>query len=414
MRAVYSYGLAGLIIIAVGLWLGTGMLVIGGKGPGNGERPVIALFEENGGPITEALQSSGLSVGHHEVPGAVDPHLTIAERNEQAAGAGGAARSVRTETFILKPMSINVPLRGRTKAKATVSVMPETTGIVQTVHVNKGQRVAAGDLICTLDQGTRAAAVAQAEANVAQAQSAVDTNLSLRDKGLAAANSGLTLEANLKAAQAALQNAEAELARTEVRTKVAGVVQDPLANIGQMMAGTAPCATVVELDPMLFVGAVPEVRMGLARLGLDATIKTVSGQTAEGKVTFLATTADPGTRSFPVEIEIANPDGRLLDGITAEATVNLGTAPAHLLPQSALTLDDAGVIGVRAVGADNRVVFYPLTIVQDSREGIWVTGMPPSVDVITVGQDFVQAGQLVTPTNVSGGTTKPAVQGAQT
>ena len=149
MRALYSYGLAGLIIVAVGLWLGTGVLVIGGNGPGNGERPVIALFEENGGPITEALQGSGLAVGHHEVLGAVDPHLTIAERNEQAAGAGGPARSVRTVTYTLKPMSINVPLRGRTKAKATVSVIPETTGIVQTVHVNKGQRVAAGDLICT-------------------------------------------------------------------------------------------------------------------------------------------------------------------------------------------------------------------------------------------------------------------------
>jgi multidrug efflux system membrane fusion protein len=415
MRAFYSYGLAGLIILVIGAWLGTGMLVIGGHGPGNGERPVIALFEENGGPITEALNSSGLAAEHHESADGIDPHLTIAQRVAQAGGgAGSQARSVRTVTYVVQPMAIEVPLRGQTKAKASVNVMPETQGIIQQVHVDKGQRVAAGDLICTLDQGTRAAAVAQAEAALAQAQSAFDSNAELRSKGLAPANSGISLEANVKAAQAGVENAKAELARTEVRTKVAGVVQGPIATIGQFMSGQTACATVVELDPMLFVGSVPEARMGLARLGLEAKVTTVTGQSAEGKVTFLASSADSATRSFPVEIELPNSDGKILDGSTAQAVVNLGTAPAHLLPQSALTLDDEGVLGVRAVTADNTVAFYPITIMRDTREGIWVTGLPARVDVITVGQDFVQAGQKVNPTNVSEGAAAPAAEGQPT
>ena len=413
MRALYSYGLAGLIVLGLALWLGTGALVIGGNGPGNGMRPVVTLFEENGGPVTEALNASGLAAEHHDESG-VDPHLTIAQRIAQTGGSETAARSVRVETFTVQPMAIEVPLRGRTKAKASVNVMPETQGIVQIVHVQKGQRVAAGDLICTLDQGTRAAAVAQAEATVAQARSALDSNAELRNKGLAPANSGFPLEANLKAAQAGLENAQAELARTEVRTKVAGVVQDPLVTIGQFMAGQTSCATVVELDPMLFVGSVPEARMGLARLGLEAKVTTVTGQTAEGTVTFLASVADSATRSFPVEIDLPNPEGRILDGLTAQAIVNLGTAPAHLLPQSTLTLDDQGVLGVRAVDANKTVAFYPVTIMRDSREGIWVTGLPPRVDIITVGQDFVSAGQLVNPTNVSEGATAPAAEGQPT
>ena len=36
-----------------------------------------------------------------------------------------------------------------------------------------------------------------------------------------------------------------------------------------------------------------------------------------------------------------------------------------------------------------------MTILQDTRDGVWVTGLPPKVDVITVGQEFVQAGQTV-------------------
>src|SRR5690606_2940980 len=126
------------------------------------------------------------------------------------------------------------------------------------VKVTKGQKVAIGDVLCTLDQGTRAAAVAQAEAGLAQAQANFDTNAALRAKGLAAANTATALEAALKAAQAGFDQAKAEFDRTQVVTKVAGVVQDPLATVGSVLSPGVPCATVVELDPMLFIGTVPE------------------------------------------------------------------------------------------------------------------------------------------------------------
>src|SRR5690606_24696660 len=114
----------------------------------------------------------------------------------------------------------------------------------------------------------------------------------------------------------------------------------------------------------------------------------------EGEVTYIASVADNATRSFPVEIEIPNPDFAIRDGVTAEAIVNVGTAPGQLLPQSVLTLDDEGILGVRAV-EDGKVVFYPVTIVSDTREGVWVTGLPAVAKVITVGQENVTAGQAV-------------------
>lgn len=401
MRAFYSYGIAGLIVVGVAAWLATGSLVIGGKGPGNGVTPIVELVEKDGGPITSTLSDSGLLADHEEDHEGPDPHLTIAQRKAEVSGEEAPALSVRTVTYTMEPLPLEVALRGRTEAKSTVNVMAETQGVVATMHVQKGDRVAVGDPLCTLEQGTRAAAVAQAEAALAQAQQDYDTNAALREKGLAPANTASALQAGLRAAQAALENAEAELARTEVTAPIAGIVQDPVASVGTMLAGTTPCATVVQFDPMLFSGSVPEVHIGRAQTGLAATIKTVTGQTAEGEVTYIAVSADPQTRTFPVEIEIPNADLSLRDGVTAEATVTLGTVPAHLLPQSALTLDDEGVLGVRAVGSDGRVAFHPVTIVKDSREGVHVTGLPPKVDVITVGQEFVKAGQKVDATNVT-------------
>ena len=104
--------------------------------------------------------------------------------------------------------------------------------------------------------------------------------------------------------------------------------------------------------------------------------------------------ADGAPRAFPAEIEIANEDFAIRDGVTAEAIVNIGTAPGHLLPQSVLTLDDDGVLGVRTV-EDGVVAFYPITIVSDTRQGFWVTGLPTLSNVITVGQENVTAGQAV-------------------
>ncbi|MDA9244404.1 efflux RND transporter periplasmic adaptor subunit, partial [Amylibacter sp.] len=63
-------------------------------------------------------------------------------------------------------------------------------------------------------------------------------------------------------------------------------------------------------------------------------------------------------------------------------------AKGHLLPQSSLTLNSSGVLGVR-IALDDKAKFIPINIIRDAEEGVWVTGLPNSVDVIIVGQEYV-------------------------
>ncbi len=394
MRAIYSYGVALIIVLVLAVWMASGTLVTGGKGPGNGERPIVSLVEEDGGPLTDTVNNLGINE-HAEQEAQVDPELTIAERNAEVDGDTAPLRSVRIDVVTAQNMPIEVPLRGRTKAKSSVSVVAQTAGIVQSVDVKKGQRVEAGDTLCTLDQGARKLAVDQAQAAVDQAQTAYDANLALVKKGIAASNTTLAVEAQLKGAQAQLQSAKLELDRTIIKTDIAGTVSDPMTTVGAMLAMGQPCATVVELDPMLFIASVPEARIQYAKVGLEAEVTTINGEKAEGTVSYIAPTADEATRSFPIEINLPNPDFELRDGVTAEAIVNVGTAPVHVLPQSVLTLDDDGLLGIRTVEDGNKVAFHPVTIIRDTRDGVWVTGLPFKVNVITVGQEFVQPGQIV-------------------
>lgn len=426
MHRIRSLALSALVLLVAAVWLGTGTFVSGGKGPGEGATPILAFIEGGeSGPISNTLGNAGLLAENHFAHDAEEAAMTIAQRNELHAQENGALLSVRTQTFSVQPMPVEVPLRGATQARAKITAVAETAGTVREMHVSKGQRVEEGDLLCTLDSGTRQAAVAQAEAgldqaraSLAQAQLDFDTNAQLRERGLAAANSANAAEvglasaqASVRAAEAALENANAELDRTRIVAEVSGLVEDPIANRGAMLAQGAACATIVQLDPIVFKGNVPEVHIGMARTGLPALVRTVTGQEAEGEVTFIAASADAATRSFPVEIEVDNPDFTIRDGVTANATVNLGSLPGHLLPQSALTLNDDGVLGVRSV-EDGVVAFHAVTIVSDTREGVWVSGLPATIDVIILGQEFVKTGQRVNASPASAAETTPESGGA--
>ena len=71
---------------------------------------------------------------------------------------------------------------------------------------------------------------------------------------------------------------------------------------------------------------------------------------------------------------------------------------AHLLPGSSLTLDNDGTIGVRVVGEGDIARFLPVGILRDTIDGIWVTGLPETVNVIVTGQEYVTDGVPVLPT----------------
>lgn len=414
MRVFKSYGLALILILIFAGWFLTGMLVQGGKGPVEGEKSVVEAVEgKDGGPLTTVVKGSGLALEHHEAEGAADPALSIAKRNAAAAKDAGPSRSVRTRTYTVQPMPMKVALRGHTSAKASVAAVARTSDTVVAVAVVEGQFVKVGDLLCTLDQGTRQAGVNQAKAALAQADAALTkarnelrTNEALRAKDLASANSAegfaaavSAATANHEAATVGLEKAMVDLSDIEIRATVPGAIQRPLAKVGDMLMTGGTCASIVQLDPMLFAGAVPQSRIDLARLGLEAAIKTINGANATGKVTYIAVSSDAATRSFAVEIEFPNPDGRIKDGLTAEATVTLGTIPAHLLPQSVMTLDSNGDLGVQSV-EDGKVVFHKITILQDSIAGVWVTGLPAQTDIIVLGQEYVAQGQQVDATRV--------------
>ena len=70
---------------------------------------------------------------------------------------------------------------------------------------------------------------------------------------------------------------------------------------------------------------------------------------------------------------------------------------AHFIPQSALTLNNEGTLGVRIVDLADTARFRPVTVLRDEAGGIWVSGLEDVADVIVIGQEFVSDGVRVRP-----------------
>ena len=92
-----------------------------------------------------------------------------------------------------------------------------------------------------------------------------------------------------------------------------------------------------------------------------------------------------------------NPDGNLPAGVTAELLIPGGELLAQKISPSLLTLNTAGDIGIKTIDQYHRVEFYPVEIVRSDSDGIWISGLQETADVIVIGQGYVDIGTEVEP-----------------
>lgn len=354
--------------------------------------------------------------------------------------ADPSAVSVVAMHSVAQTIDSAVILRGRTEAARQVTVSSETSGLVVSEPLRAGASVNEGDVLCRLDPGTREASLAEAQARLAEAEGRVpeaqagvlEASARLREAeinlnaarqlsqdgfasetrfvsaqaameaataGVQRANSGVaSAQAGIQSAQAAVASAEREIDKLTITAPFSGLLETDTAELGSLMQPGAPCATIIQLDQVKLVGFVPETDVAKVNVGAMAGARLTSGQQVQGRVTFLSRSADELTRTFRVEVTVENDDLAISDGQTAEILVASDGRTAHLIAQSTLTLDDDGVLGVRAIAEGNIVRFMPVTLLRDTAEGVWVTDLPEAVDIITVGQEFVIDGVHVAPT----------------
>ena len=153
---------------------------------------------------------------------------------------------------------------------------------------------------------------------------------------------------------------------------------------------------------MLLIADIAEKEIAQVKLGSVAKAKLISGREIQGEVAFIATSADKNTRTFRVEISVANSDRTIRDGVSAEIFIKGNALPAHRISPAILSLNEQGKLGIRVVNNKNEVEFRAIEIMEDTTEGLWISGLPASARIITLGQEYVFQGQVVEVKEMSG------------
>ncbi|MFP4273453.1 MAG: efflux RND transporter periplasmic adaptor subunit [Paracoccaceae bacterium] len=338
------------LVLALGGWMGSGFLLPG---------------EESAAPDTQRDESRPVAVAVRD----------------------SSAEEVR-EVFRAE---------GQAEPERDTRVRAETTGEVAELSVRRGAEVEAGQTIARIAPAQRQAELERAREEEARARRDYDNARTLLDRGVATADRVAQTRASLAAAEAQVAAAEESLADTTIRAPFAGRLEELTIEPGEFVQAGSAVARVVDLTPLTVEVQVPQTQLAALEEGQEAEVRFITGETRQGRVTFVGRAADASTRTFAAEIEVANEDGAIPAGISAEVRIPTGTRQAHFLSPAILSLDAQGRLGVKTVDAEETVVFHEVEIVRARPDGVWVSGLPDSARIITVGQGFVSDGEAVAP-----------------
>ncbi len=314
------------------------------------------------------------------------------------AATGSKPFPVRVRESVAREHVRTLRLFGHTEAERQVDIRVETAGRVVEKAVQKGAIVKAGDVVARLAMDDRKARLAEAEAAVEHRRLAYKAARDLSSKAFRSKVQLAESRAGLEAARAALAAIRLDLERTVVRAPFDGVADTVAIEVGDYLEVGDVVAGIVDLDPILAVAEVSERNIHGLAVGAEARARQVNGaEEVAGTVRYLSRVGTDATRTFRIEVALANPGHVVPEGVTLALAVDLEKVRAHLVSPAVLTLSDDGALGVKVVDEKARVLFRPVHVAGDAPDGMWLAGLPERLRIITVGQEFVRAGQDVTP-----------------
>ena len=273
----------------------------------------------------------------------------------------------------------------------------EVAGTVEKLHVDEGDRAASGRPLVEID--TRALRQSLAEAEAVHRHRVV---LFERAEKLLARQS-ITEQQYLDAvterdvAAAQLETARLMLEKSRIAAPWAGTVAVRRVEVGDYVVPGQPVIELVDVRRLKVRAPAPASDVPYLRIGLGAEVRldVFPGEVFHGEITALAAELDNAARTLDVDVEIANPDGRLRPGMYARLEIPRRTLEgAVLAPLAAVVdLENERVVYVVEGGRATRRTVELGTVLGD--EVVITSGLEAGERLIVEGQHQVSPGQEV-------------------
>ena len=353
--------------------------------------------------------------------------------------------SVETKVFKANLIDQSIELQGQTIHNKKIDVKSETSGNISEINFSRGDKVNKNLSLVLISMDDRKEKLLSAQKDLerlskelilneknrdnllrqniekiklyeieyASAKQLIDKGLSSKSKlSLASFNLAnaeadredikikfestlANLEAQITNVKSLLKNIKLDIAKTNISAPFDGIISEKMVEETEFISVGTPLFTIIDLDPIKIEGYLSEFDVNKVSVGTNALIEDSNGIKKNGTITFISPSAEISTRTFEITIEANNKDLTYKSGITTKIIIKGSELKAHKIPPSILTLLDDGTVGVKAVNKENNVVFYPTKTIKDTIDGMWVSGLPESVNLIISGQEYISIGEKI-------------------
>lgn len=304
---------------------------------------------------------------------------------------------VQARDVVSERVTKEVHLQGQIKAIRDIELKVESDGRVVDRIAYQGKRVNQGEAILQLGLKDKRAKLQRAKAELDLRRAEHTANHTLRRQKLISETHFLQSQARFSMAKASVKEMEIELNNTTVNAPFSGIVNALSVEKGTYLRAGETIGSLVDDSAALISADVPQQFRDKLKLDMELEASLLDGTTIKGRISYLSNEADPNTRTYRLEAKLEG--GNVLEffGQSAAIVVPFEKVTAHRISPSLLELDTHGKLQVKTINMTNEVTVFPVEIVRSQLDSLWVSGLPDSVRLITIGQGFVSPGQEVDP-----------------
>lgn len=249
---------------------------------------------------------------------------------------------VSVETVKDTVFSHYLEVQGNVNTKENLIIYPQFAGILNTVNVIAGQKVSKGQVLGTIDDGGLSQQLAQLENQLALAKTTFERQKRLWDQKIGSEIQYLQAQTNMVSQQKAVSQMKAQLAKTRVIAPFNGVIDELIAERGQVVGPGQGLMRIVNLNNMFVSTTVPESYIGKLKVGTEVSVYLASlGKSFNGKIRQVGNNINPNNRSFGIEVSVPNTDNLLRPNQVAKLKITDYTNTKAVVVPSNVIQEDA-------------------------------------------------------------------------
>ena len=228
------------------------------------------------------------------------------------------AMPVKSETF-----NHYIEVQGTVESDKNVTILPEMPATIVSLKVKEGDKVSAGQVIATLDAGTFSKQVAELQTQLSLATTVYEKRKRLWEQKIGSEIEYLQSQTQKQALENSIATLKQQMRKTVVTSPISGTIDEVYAKQGEQANPAMPIARVVNVSDVQLVADVSENYLSSVKKGDKVKVFfSALGTEMEQKITFVGQTINTANRTFKVQIDLPNKEGKIKPNLVGTVKIN--------------------------------------------------------------------------------------------